>query len=280
MNVKFLNNLLKKISSIFSSLRTNGEDTPNSNSPEPLNENSAPIGAQPAQNSSAFMQTKKYDYSKFAVCIDNGHGEETPGKRSPYASDKKNTPALYLREYQFAREVASRLKAELEAVGVTVFLCTPETRDIALSTRARRANDFQSANPQLHCVFVSIHANASGSDNKWHQASGWECWTTEGKNNSDELAACLYDAADQVFPPLNMKVRRHGTTRLTWNAEKNFTVIYRANMPAVLTENFFQDNVSDCTFLLSETGIQSIVNVHVQGLISFAKEKGYITEKS
>lgn len=215
---------------------------------------------------------EKHSYSKLAVCIDNGHGEETPGKRSPYASDKKNLPALYFREYLFTREIAAKLKTELEAIGITVFMCAPEITDIALSARANRANKFKLDNPDKKCVFISIHANASGADNKWHSASGWECWTTVGKNNSDEFAACLYDAADEVLTPLGKKIRKHGKSRADWNAEKNFTVIYKANMPAVLTENLFYDNVDDCKFLLSEEGVDAVVNLHVKGILKYAQE--------
>lgn len=233
------------------------------------------IGVQVQDNKDNIIKSEnsiKHDYSKLAVCIDNGHGEETVGKRSPYAADKKNLPALYFREYQFSREVAGKLKTELESLGITVFMCTPETNDIALSTRANRANDFKTAHPDKKCLFISIHANAMGIDNKWHNASGWECWTTIGKNNSDEFAACLYDAAEDVLVPLGRKIRKHGKARADWNAEKNFTVIYKAKMPAVLTENLFYDNIGDCEFLLSEQGVEAIVRLHVKGITKYAEE--------
>lgn len=224
------------------------------------------------QNSSAPCPTERHDYSMLAVCIDNGHGEETPGKRSPYAVNVKNLPALYFREYLFAREVASRVKSGLESAGASVFMCVPETTDISLSMRANRANEFKRANPDKKCVFVSIHANASGTGDSWRSASGWECWTTVGKNNSDELAACLYDAADEILVPLGRKIRRHGKSRADWNPERNFTVIYRADMPAVLTENLFYDNIDDCEFLLSEEGVNAVVDLHVRGILKYARE--------
>jgi len=40
-------------------------------------------------------------------------------------------------------------------------------------------------------------------------------------------------------------------------------------MPAVLTENFMMDNLDDVAFLLSEEGRQSIVALHIGGILSY-----------
>lgn len=41
--------------------------------------------------------------------------------------------------------------------------------------------------------------------------------------------------------------------------------------PAVLTENFFQDSLSDVRYLRSEAGKQAIVDTHVEGITDFLK---------
>ena len=38
---------------------------------------------------------------------------------------------------------------------------------------------------------------------------------------------------------------------------------------AVLTENLFMDNPEDCDFLLSKEGQQSLVDLHIDGIISY-----------
>ena len=58
------------------------------------------------------------------ILLDNGHGENTPGKRSP---DGK------LREYLYAREIASMVYDELYNRDYDVELLVPETTDISLS---------------------------------------------------------------------------------------------------------------------------------------------------
>jgi N-acetylmuramoyl-L-alanine amidase len=39
--------------------------------------------------------------------------------------------------------------------------------------------------------------------------------------------------------------------------------------PAVLTENLFQDNRADVTFLFSQAGRNAIVQAHVDGIIKY-----------
>jgi N-acetylmuramoyl-L-alanine amidase len=48
---------------------------------------------------------------------------------------------------------------------------------------------------------LSVHVNAAGNGS-WMNATGWSAWTTKGQNNSDKLADCLYDAAEELLKPL------------------------------------------------------------------------------
>ena len=50
--------------------------------------------------------------------------------------------------------------------------------------------------------------------------------------------------------------------------EKDFYLLRHTICPAVLTENLFMDNPADCAFLLSPEGQQSLVDLHVDGIIS------------
>ena len=209
------------------------------------------------------------DYSWFCVCLDNGHGNNTPGKRSPYAADEKNLPPLFLREYEWTREMTRLLRDRLEALGVNVFMTTPEDYDVSLTSRYKRANIFKQEHPDLKCVLLSVHNDASGDGSAWMKANGWSVWTTEGVNNSDKLASFLYDAAEEIFPE-DKKIRKYKLTGTERDFEKNYTIIYGANMPAVLTENFFQDNIEDVEYLLSDKGMDDIINVHIKGLLDYA----------
>ena len=70
------------------------------------------------------------------VLIDNGHGENTPGKRSPKWADGSQ-----LFEWQYAREVANAVYNQLIAKGVDCELLVKESVDVPLAERARRANE-------------------------------------------------------------------------------------------------------------------------------------------
>ncbi|MBQ9397632.1 MAG: N-acetylmuramoyl-L-alanine amidase [Bacteroidales bacterium] len=50
--------------------------------------------------------------------------------------------------------------------------------------------------------------------------------------------------------------------------EADFYILRHTTAPAVLTENFFMDSHPDCAFLLSPEGQQSLVDLHVDGIIS------------
>ena len=51
--------------------------------------------------------------------------------------------------------------------------------------------------------------------------------------------------------------------------EADFYLLRHTTASAVLTENFFMDSHPDCAFLLSKEGQQSLVDLHVDGVIRY-----------
>lgn len=96
---------------------------------------------------------------------------------------------------------------------------------------------------------------------------GWEAYTCRGQTKSDELATCLYEAAEKCLP-IGTKLRTDYTDGDP-DKEAGFYILKHTKMPAVLTENLFQDNKDEVDFLLSEEGKQAITNLHVQGIIKY-----------
>lgn len=120
------------------------------------------------------------------ILIDNGHGENTPGKRSPDGS---------LREYAYAREIANRIAHELSARGYDAERIVRETVDVPLSERARRVNEVCGRYGTANVVLVSIHCNAAGNGAEWMNARGTPIYHTF--ENADDFiafsqAACAY----------------------------------------------------------------------------------------
>ena len=194
------------------------------------------------------MQTMK-------IFIDNGHGIDTPGKRSP--------DGRFL-EYKFNREIASRIVSDLIDRGFDAELLVPELEDISLAERCRRANAICDAIGINNVLLISIHVNAAGSDGRWHNATGWSAYTTPGTTRSDSLANDLYDAARKYLP--GKKIRTDFTDGDP-DIEENFHILRHTKCAAVLTENLFMDSKSDVQFLESNIGKQAIIDLHIEGII-------------
>ena len=197
------------------------------------------------------------------VLIDNGHGANTAGKRSPKLADGRQ-----LLEYQFAREVASRVQRELEQLGVKAVLVTPETTDVTLKERCNRINKYCKQYGAAKCLSVSIHCNAAGSDGKWHDARGWSVFVS---NNASESSKVLAAKLAGVAGDYSLKVRKPLPKQLYW--VQNLAMCRDTKCPAVLTENMFMDNVEDCKWLLSEEGKRITAAVHVKGILEYIKYK-------
>ena len=197
------------------------------------------------------------------ILIDNGHGRETPGKRSV---DGK------LLEWKYTREIADDVVTILKGAGLDARRLVTEDYDVSLLERVKRINKVCSQYGGSNVVMVSIHCNAAGNGSAWANATGWECWTTKGQNNSDVLADCLYNRAEQ-----NLKGQKIRTDMSDGDKDKEagFYVIKGANCPAVLTENFFMDNKKDCEFMLSDVGRHEIARTHAEGIMDYIiKKKG------
>ena len=191
------------------------------------------------------------------ILIDNGHGHNTPGKRSP---DGK------FREYAYNREIAKRIVADLIDRGYDAELLVPEDNDISLEERVRRVNKICLASDSSCIILVSVHVNAAGNGSKWTNATGWSVYTCKGQTSSDKLAECLCEAAIKNFPGKRIRTD-YSDGDSDW--EENFYILRHSLCPAVLTENFFMDSKSDLEYLQSQAGKQTIIDTHVEGIIEY-----------
>ncbi len=178
--------------------------------------------------------------------LDNGHGVDCAGKRSPIWSDGSQ-----LFEWEFNRDIVRRIAAKLDDLAVRYEILTPETNDVSLTERCRRANEYQ--HMYNNCVLFSIHGNAGGG-------TGWECYTSRGTTKADEIATLLYNEAEKEFA--GWKIRKDYTD-CDADKEANFYILRHTICPAVLTENFFFDNEKDCKLMLSESGRERIAKIHI-----------------
>ena len=149
------------------------------------------------------------------VCLDAGHGGNDVGALGPSG----------LKESEMALDVCERAKFMLSPQ-VEVVMTRSNDTFISLTKRA------DICNAEDCDIFISYHFNAATS----MTANGWEIFTTKKDNNSDKLATCIGEAHAALFPNQN--------ARQDWadgdlDKEANFSVIRRANCPAVLMEGEF-----------------------------------------
>ena len=197
------------------------------------------------------------------ILLDNGHGHDTPGKRSP---DGK------FREYAYNREIAKHIVADLIDRGHDAELIVPEDNDISLEERVRRVNKICLASDPSCVILVSVHVNAAGDGSKWTNATGWSAYTCKGQTASDKLAECLYEAATKNFPDRRIRTD-YSDTDPDW--EENFYILRHSLCPAVLTENFFMDNKSDLEYLHSRSGKQAVIDTHIEGIIEYLSSSAH-----
>ena len=184
----------------------------------------------------------------------------------------KGSPDGKFKEYKYSREIVKAASAILKDMGYQVFidvedddLKIPQARELSL--RCKIVNEL--VKQYKNCIYVSVHVNAAASDGKWHEGTGWEVYTSVGKTKADELATCLYNAAK-----VNCKDKKLRTDFSDGDADKeaHLYVLKNTNCPAVLTENFFQDNKKDVDYLLSDEGFHAIVRLHVEGILQYIKD--------
>jgi len=195
------------------------------------------------------------------VILDNGHGEDTAGKRSPVFDGEQ------LFEYEFNRDIVRRITNFIDffnmgcpSSGIDYHLLVPEIKDIYWKDRIRRANQFCRKNKDSWVL--SIHANAGGG-------TGWEGWTSRGQTRSDKYCEIFYNNAEKSFEGWPI---RKDITDGDKDKEAGFFMLKHTTCPSVLTESFFMDTKKDFDYITSEDGRDNIAQLHVEAILEIYKK--------
>ena len=167
------------------------------------------------------------------IALDAGHYNNTPGKRCMKSIDPNETRERFLNA-----RMAEHVEELLKAYDCEVMRCDDRTgkTDPSLSERAARANRAGAG------AFISIHHNAGVNGGK---GGGICVFAAENASKTSlTLQRAVYDET----------VKRTGLkgNRATPLPIANFTVIYRANMPAILGEFGFMDSTTDVPIILTD----------------------------
>lgn len=175
------------------------------------------------------------------ILIDNGHGSDTKGKRSP---DGK------FLEYAWARQEAAILRSHLSFLGLKSYILVPESRDISLAVRAARANEYCKHLGNENVILISLHCDAQpGCDARWGEARGLTSivYTKAGKS-SRRLAALITSEANKAHLLGNRSVPS------CLYREQNLAILRETSCPAVLVECAFMTNQEDVALMESADG--------------------------
>lgn len=189
------------------------------------------------------------------VIIDNGHGKNTFGKRSP---DEE------LREYAWTRDVARRVQLLLRGRGIDSELLVPGDDDVPLWERVDRANEIcRRVGDAKRCLLISLHVNAAGLVG-WHNANGWSVFVSR---NASVCSRQFAELLSEKAVGHGLKLRRQYPDVGYW--EQSLAIVRDTYCPAVLSENLFMDNKEDCRWLLTEEGKDTIAAVHADAVSDF-----------
>jgi N-acetylmuramoyl-L-alanine amidase len=225
--------------------------------PEPVVEATVVETPTPAEEPAAPKPEPKKPKQRFLWCLDNGHGKQTPGKRSPLFDDGQTR----FWEYEFNRDIVARIIKKLEAAGVAYYNVVPEVEiGDFLEGRVGRANKKKSDLPKL---YLSVHSNAApaaGSES-WGSSSvsGIETWFFHGSKRGQKLA--------QIFQKHLIEETALKSRGLKSKPDGQFFVLRKTNMTSVLTENGFYNNKAEAAKLMTDAMRQKIADAHVAAIL-------------
>lgn len=190
----------------------------------------------------------------FLILWDNGHGNNTPGKRSPKWKDQKQ-----LLEWEWTRELAKYCTIKAEEKGISSKILVPEDYDVSLTERCRREHrEFKNNN---NTIFVSLHGNAFGANN----VKGFEVFTSPGITDSDKVAREILLRCEKTGF-FNM---RYNNSHAYLNKEARFSVLTETKGKAVLVEAGFYTNKEEAAFMQSIEGLNLISSIIVEGIENY-----------
>lgn len=166
------------------------------------------------------------------IAVDDGHGTNTSGKRTP-AGYKENEFNHYTKEF---------LIDELKRNNFKIVDCSPSRSDNSLEDRVKRERNGKAD------IFISIHFNAMGS--KWQdKASGIETYyhgVGGVKGNGYKLAKLVHA---ELLKGTKLKDRGVKSDGVLYN--NGLYVLRETKSPAILVECGFMDNKKEAELMKS-----------------------------
>lgn len=179
------------------------------------------------------METTK----KYLIALSDGHGILTYGKRSPILPNgMKSETGNFMHENEFNRSVINKLDKHLQRCGFDILLVAPTDADTPLTVRTNLANSKKAD------IYVSVHANAFDAEFNERDPQGIETFHYPNSIQGKKLAEIIHKHLIQGTKQVDRGVKA-----------ENFHEVRETNMPSVLIEAEFMDNLDGVKLLLSDS---------------------------
>jgi N-acetylmuramoyl-L-alanine amidase len=196
--------------------------------------------------------------AKYLIALDDGHGIETAGKRSPKLPD-----GSVMKENEFNRAVVSKLDIILKRCGFDTLLTSPTDTDIPLSQRSSLANSKKAT------ILVSVHANALDGSFEGSNPKGVETYYYPGSVKGKKLAETVHKYLIQGTKQTDRGVKA-----------QNLHMVRETNMPAILVEAGFMDSLEEIQLLLNDDFRNEVSEEIAKGICEYLDVKYVAEEKS
>lgn len=163
------------------------------------------------------------------------------------------------------RIIAWFMQKHLNQLGVQTVFVHDNINDASRPLRISRVN-------AMHQVWagdvllLDLHSNAGGG-------KGWEIWTGEGQTQSDVLAECIAQRANEfALKPAGLPMR---TDRSDGDSdrEKNFDLLAKTLCPAVTIEHDFFDTLEGAKRLDDHSYLNKLTYAQACGVLDFLNKK-------
>lgn len=180
---------------------------------------------------------------KQIVALDDGHGMNTNGKRTPIFPDGHEFQGKFMKENEFNKAVVELLGVYLEYNGFDILYLAPTDEDVPLNTRTNIANNvIKNKYNKAADILISVHANALTET--WGNANGIETFIYKGMSNkeSGKLAKAVHKRLLEGTPLKDRGIK-----------EGNLHMVRESRMPSILVECGFMDNLKEAELLITDS---------------------------
>ena len=206
--------------------------------------------------------------AKYTIGLDAGHGLNTSGKRTPaLTKELKMDGKTYkvgetIREREFNQRIMKLVEKELDNIADIGYIeCVGGlTEDTTLANRVKKAND------KKVDLYVSIHANALTG--QW-QTKAYGLISIHTQNSSAKAKTLTKNIHNYLSK--DVKWYSNGATKYGVRTDVNLTgstyyVLRNTNMPAVLLELGFMDNINDVEVMITDEFAKNCAKSIVKGI--------------